>query len=78
MSITGLIIGWRIHGGVLDALAGFGLMIAFSFAMIWVGIMLGSVMKTPEGVQGVGVRRDLPDHVHREHVRAHEHAARSR
>ena len=28
MSITGLIIGWRIHGGVLDALAGFGLMIA--------------------------------------------------
>ena len=53
MSITGLIIGWRIHGGLLDALAGFGLMIAFSFAMIWVGIMLGSVMKSPEGVQGV-------------------------
>ena len=53
MSITGLIIGWRIHSGVLDALAGFGLMIAFSFAMIWVGIMLGSVMKSPEGVQGV-------------------------
>ena len=53
MSITGLIIGWRIHGGVLDALAGFGIMIAFSFAMIWVGIMLGSVMKSPEGVQGI-------------------------
>ncbi len=53
MSITGLIIGWRINGGVLDALAGFGLMIGFSFAMIWVGIMLGSVMKSPEGVQGV-------------------------
>ena len=53
MSITGLIIGWRIHGGLLDALAGFGLMLAFSFAMIWVGIMLGSVMKSPEGVQGV-------------------------
>ena len=53
MSLTGLIIGWRINSGVLDALAGFGLMIAFSFAMIWVGIMLGSVMKTPEGVQGV-------------------------
>ena len=53
MSITGLIIGWRIHSDVLHALAGFGLMIAFSFAMIWVGIMLGSVMKSPEGVQGV-------------------------
>jgi ABC-2 type transport system permease protein len=53
MSITGYVIGWRINGGLLDALAGFGLMIAFSFAMIWVGIMLGSVMKSPEGVQGV-------------------------
>src|SRR5436190_6989443 len=53
MSITGFVIGWRINSGLLDALAGFGLMIAFSFAMIWVGIMLGSVMKSPEGVQGV-------------------------
>jgi ABC-type transport system involved in multi-copper enzyme maturation permease subunit len=53
MSLTGLVIGWRINSGVLDALAGFGLMIGFSFAMIWVGIMLGSVMKSPEGVQGV-------------------------
>jgi ABC transporter DrrB family efflux protein len=53
MSITGLIIGWRIHSGLADALAGFGLMIAFSFAMIWIGVLLGSVVRTPEGVQGV-------------------------
>ena len=54
MSITGLIIGWRIRGGVVDALAGFGLMIGFSFAMIWVGVLLGSLVATPEGVQGIG------------------------
>lgn len=53
MSLTGFAIGWRIHGGLLDALAGYGLMIAFSFAVIWIGILLGSVMATPEGVQGV-------------------------
>jgi ABC-2 type transport system permease protein len=53
MSVTGLIIGWRIHSGVLDALAAYGLMIVFSFAIIWVGVLLGSTVKTPEGVQGV-------------------------
>lgn len=53
MSITGLIIGWRIHSGVADALLGFVLMVGFSFAMIWVGVLLGSVVGSPEGVQGV-------------------------
>jgi ABC-2 type transport system permease protein len=53
MTVTGLVIGWRIHSGVLDALAGYGLMVAFSFAMIWVGVLLGSLVRTPEGVQGV-------------------------
>ena len=28
-------------------------MIAFSFAMIWVGVLLGSLLPTPEAVQGV-------------------------
>jgi ABC transporter DrrB family efflux protein len=53
MSLTGLIIGWRIHAGVLDILAGYGLMIAFSFAVIWIGVLLGSLVETPEGVQGI-------------------------
>jgi ABC-2 type transport system permease protein len=53
MSITGFVVGWRIHAGVLDILAGYGLMIAFSFAMIWIGVLLGSLVATPEGVQGI-------------------------
>ncbi len=28
-------------------------MIVFSFAIIWVGVLLGSIVTTPEGVQGV-------------------------
>ena len=28
-------------------------MIAFSFAVIWIGVLLGSLVATPEGVQGV-------------------------
>ena len=53
MTVTGLVIGWRIHSGVLDVLAAYGLMVAFSFAMIWVGVLMGSLVATPEGVQGV-------------------------
>ena len=54
MSITGYAIGWRIHTGPVEVLGAYGLMIAFSFAVIWIGVLLASVVKTPEGVQGVG------------------------
>ena len=53
MSLAGLAVGWRIHSDVLDAAAAYGLMIVFSFAVIWVGVLLGSLVGTPEGVQGV-------------------------
>jgi ABC transporter DrrB family efflux protein len=52
MSICGLVVGWRIHSSVLDAVLGYLLLVAFSFAMIWVGVLLGSLIATPEGVQG--------------------------
>jgi ABC transporter DrrB family efflux protein len=52
MSICGLVVGWRVRSGVLDALGGYLLLIAFAFAMIWVGVLLGSVISTPEGVTG--------------------------
>ena len=54
MSVCGLLVGWRIDGGLLDAIAGYGLMLTFAFAMIWVGVLLGSVVGTPEGVTGLG------------------------
>ncbi|CAN5578210.1 ABC transporter permease [soil metagenome] len=53
MSAAGLLIGWRIRSSVLDAVLGYVLLIAFSFAMIWVGVLLGAAVKTPEGVTGV-------------------------
>ncbi|MDD9369640.1 MAG: ABC transporter permease [Acidimicrobiales bacterium] len=53
MSLTGLLIGWRIRGSVVDAVAGYLLMVAFAFAMIWIGVLLGSLVGTPEGVQGI-------------------------
>lgn len=53
MTLTGLVVGWGIHGSVLEAAGAYGLMIVFSFAMIWVGVLLGSLVATPEGVQGI-------------------------
>lgn len=53
MSLTGYAIGWRIRGGPVDTIGAYLLMIAFSFAMIWIGVLLGSLVRTPEGVSGI-------------------------
>jgi len=60
MSATGLLIGWRIRSGVGEALLGYATMMAFAFAMIWIGVLIGSVVKTPEGVQGIGFAALFP------------------
>lgn len=52
MSITGLAIGWRIHEGLPKALLAFGLLLLFGFAMIWLGILVGSKFTSVEGVNG--------------------------
>ena len=54
MSLCGLAIGWRIRDGLVNAILGYLLLVAFAFAMIWVGVLLGSKVATPEGVQGIG------------------------
>ncbi len=47
MSITGLLVGWRIHTGVVDAVGGFLLLLLFAYAISWimafVGLKVGSV-----------------------------------
>jgi ABC-2 type transport system permease protein len=53
MALTGLAIGWRAHNGVLDTALGFGLLLLFGFAMIWLGMLVGSAMRSVESVNGV-------------------------
>ncbi len=52
MGVTGLLIGWRIRNGLLDAVLAFALLVLFGFAMVWLGIWVGSLMRTVEAVQG--------------------------
>jgi ABC transporter DrrB family efflux protein len=60
MSLCGLLVGWRIRSDAVDAVAGYLLLIGFAFAMIWVGVLLGSVVKTPEGVTGISFSALFP------------------
>ncbi len=50
MSLTGLVVGWRIRTSVLDAVAGFLLLLAFAYAMSWVMALVGLLVPSPEVV----------------------------
>ena len=53
MAVTGLAIGWRIRNSVGEAVLAFALLLLFGFAIIWFGILIGSLMRTVEAVNGV-------------------------
>lgn len=53
MSLTGLLIGWRIRDGFWDAVLAYALLLMWGFAMIWVGILVGSAMRSVEAVNGL-------------------------
>lgn len=53
MALTGLAIGWRIRNGVGEAVLAFALLMLFGFGMIWFGILIGSLMRSVEAVNGV-------------------------
>ncbi|MEP6696356.1 MAG: ABC transporter permease [Pseudonocardiales bacterium] len=48
MSVTGLLVGWRIRSSVGEALAGFGLLLLFAYAFSWVSAVGGLMVRVPE------------------------------
>jgi ABC transporter DrrB family efflux protein len=52
---TGLVVGWRAHGGPADFLLAVALLLALRFAMLWIGIYLGLVAGSPELVMAVQI-----------------------
>jgi ABC-2 type transport system permease protein len=53
MSVVGYLVGWRINGSIAEAAFAYFIMISFAFAMVWIGVLIGSLVRTPEGVTGV-------------------------
>jgi ABC-2 type transport system permease protein len=50
MSLTGLIVGWRIRGSVLDAVGAYLLLLLFAYAMSWIMACVGLAVAVPEVV----------------------------
>ncbi|MFI2751813.1 ABC transporter permease [Cellulomonas sp. P22] len=50
MSLTGLLVGWRIHTSAFEALAGFGLLLVFAYAISWIMAWVGMLVPSPEVV----------------------------
>ena len=58
--IVGLAIGWRVHTGPADVAAAFALALLFGYAITWVGVWLGMVLRSPEAAQQLGFILFLP------------------
>jgi ABC transporter DrrB family efflux protein len=51
LMVSGLAVGWRVHGGLVDFLAGVGLGLLFAYTMAWFGVWLGLMVPTVEVAQ---------------------------
>ena len=60
LSLTGLVVGWRLDAGLLDAIAGYALLVLFAAAMIWLGTLVGVIARSPDAVQGVAFMTIFP------------------
>ncbi len=54
LMLSGLAVGWAVHTGIVEFLAGFGLLLLFAFAMAWLGVWVGLSVPTVEVAQQVG------------------------
>lgn len=51
MTITGLIVGWRIHTGAFEAISGFIILLVFAYAVSWIMAYVGLKVSSVEVVQ---------------------------
>ena len=55
MSLTGLLVGWRIHNGFLSAVGAYALLFLFGYAMSWISAVIGLSVKSVEVAQSAGL-----------------------
>jgi ABC transporter DrrB family efflux protein len=53
MTVIGLFVGFSPQGSPLGWLGAVGVLLLFGFALSWVGVAAGAVVRTPEAVQGI-------------------------
>ena len=60
MSLTGLVVGWRIRTSMLEAIGGFLLLLLFSYAISWVFAYIGLKVPSVEVVQNASFMFIMP------------------
>jgi ABC-2 type transport system permease protein/oleandomycin transport system permease protein len=53
MWIVGFLVGFRPNGGIAPSIVAVGLMLLFGFALSWLGVAAGALVRTPEALQGI-------------------------
>ena len=53
-TICGLAVGWQPHGTLLETAAAYALLVLWAFAGVWIGTLLGMVVRDAETAQTVG------------------------
>lgn len=53
MWVVGMIVGFRPEGGIGPSALAIVMMLLFGYALSWIGIAAGSLVRTPEALQGV-------------------------
>ena len=54
LMVSGLAVGWRVHTGLLELFAGVGLLLMVTFAMSWIGVLIGLSVPSVEVANQVG------------------------
>lgn len=60
MALAGLVVGWRIHNGIGQALLGFGLLLLFAYAFSWIMAYVGLVVPSVEVVNNASTMVIFP------------------
>lgn len=50
---VGLLVGFQPGGSVLNWFGAIGLLLLFGFALSWIGVALGAIVRTPEAATGI-------------------------
>jgi ABC-2 type transport system permease protein len=60
MSLTGLLVGWKITSSVPEALAAYGLLVLFAFALSWVMAYIGLIVPSVEVINNASFMVIMP------------------
>ncbi|HJR92325.1 MAG TPA: ABC transporter permease, partial [Acidimicrobiia bacterium] len=60
MAGTGLLVGWRIRTSLWEAVAGFALLLLFSYAFSWVMASIGLLVPSPEVINNASFMVIMP------------------